>query len=509
MTGLMIFLCLILIAIVVVQVGKVAELASSIRGEEEVQDASNSFHAMFGMVFLVLFLVGCVVSAWMYKDSMLGYGPHTAATEHGGALDSLFNVTLLFTVPVFIATHIALFWFAYKYKAKEGRRVMFLAHDNKLEVIWTIIPAVVMCFLVMKGLVTWNKVMADTDTPFVEIEATGQQFAWIMRYPGDDGVLGTKNFRLIDGTNELGMDWTDEKSQDDIISSAAGEVVKVPLGKEVRVRITAKDVLHNFDVPHFRVKMDAVPGIPSYFKFVPNTTTEEYRERLGQLDKEGNPMYPEWHMPADEDEPDGPKRYEAFHYELACAELCGKGHYSMKRLIEVVPLEEWEEWMINQKSYYFANVRGKDFDPNKDTKVLPAEIRMRSKNFKKDIKTALASDDEAAKTLQFKYVNFVTGSSNLTPNSKYELKDLVKALESYPKMNIELAGHTDNVGDPTSNMTLSNDRAQTVFQFLVDQGVSSSRMTAVGYGDSKPMESNDTAEGRAKNRRTEFTIKSN
>ena len=120
MTGLMIFLCLILIAIVVVQVGKVAELASSIRGEEEVQDASNSFHAMFGMVFLVLFLVGCVVSAWMYKDSMLGYGPHTAATEHGGALDSLFNVTLLFTVPVFIATHIALFWFAYKYKAKEG-----------------------------------------------------------------------------------------------------------------------------------------------------------------------------------------------------------------------------------------------------------------------------------------------------------------------------------------------------------------------------------------------------
>ena len=111
--------------------------------------------------------------------------------------------------------------------------------------------------------------MSDTDEYYIEVEATGQQFAWIMRYPGADNKLGTKNFRLIGATNELGMDWEDPKSHDDVISSAAGEIVKLPLGKEVRVRITSKDVLHNFDLPHFRVKMDAVPGLPTYFKFTP------------------------------------------------------------------------------------------------------------------------------------------------------------------------------------------------------------------------------------------------
>ena len=505
MTGLMIFLCLILIAVIAVQVGKVSELASAIRGDEEVQDSVNSFHARFGMVFMVVFLLGCIISAIYYKDSMLGYGPHIAATDHGLELDSLFNVTMVPTVIVFIITHIALFWFAYKYKAEKGRAVAFMAHDNKLEVIWTVIPAVVMCFLVMKGLVTWNKTMSDTSDPYIEMEATGQQFAWIMRYPGADGVLGTKNYTLIDGTNELGMDWTDEKSQDDLISSAAGEIIKMPLGKEVRMRITAKDVLHNFDVPHFRVKMDAIPGLPTYFKFTPNTTTEEYRARLGSLDKDGNPLYPEWHEPADKDEPDGPKRFEAFHFELACAELCGKGHWSMKRLIEVVPVEEFDEWMASQNSYYFSNVRGKDIDPNKG-KMLPSEIRMRSKNFRNTVKAARNAEDEAAKIIRLQYVNFVTGGSALTPNSKYELKDLANALNEYPTMNIEVAGHTDNVGSVEGNMALSNARAQSVYQFLTDQGISASRMTAVGYGSTVEVESNDTAEGRAANRRTEFKI---
>ena len=505
MTGLMIFLCLILIAVIAVQVGKVSELASAIRGDEEVQAAADSFHARFGMVFMVVFLLGCVISAIYYKDSMLGYGPHTAATDHGLELDSLFNVTMVPTVIVFILTHIALFWFAYKYKAEKGRPVAFMAHDNKLEVIWTIIPAVVMCFLVMKGLVTWNKTMSDTSEYYIEMEATGQQFGWIMRYPGEDGVLGTKNFRLIDANNELGMDWTDEKTQDDLISSAAGEVIKMPLGKEVRVRINAKDVLHNFDVPHFRVKMDAVPGIPTYFKFTPNTTTEEYRARLGSLDKEGNQLYPEWHEPMEADEPDGPKRFEAFHYELACAELCGKGHYSMRRFIEVVSVEEFDEWMASQKSYYFSNVRGKDFDPNKG-ELLKSEIRMRSKNFRGAVKTARDAEDEAAKIIRLQYVNFVTGGSALTENSRYELKDLANALNEYPTMTIEVAGHTDNVGAVEGNMILSDARAQSVYKFLVDQGIPASRMTAVGYGSTVELESNDTAEGRAANRRTEFKI---
>ena len=101
----------------------------------------------------------------------------------------------------------------------------------------------------------------DPNEDFTEIEATGYQFAWDIRYPGADGVLGTKDYRLIGGANNLGQDWLDEKNLDDF-QPAELYFVK---GQKVRVRITAKDVLHNFYLPHFRVKMDAVPGLPTLF----------------------------------------------------------------------------------------------------------------------------------------------------------------------------------------------------------------------------------------------------
>jgi len=504
----MILLCLILITVVVVQVGKVSELAGGIRGEKAMQASRNAFNAKMSMVFLVLFLIGCVWSSIYYAPSILWYGPHVSASEHGGILDSLFNVTTFFTGIVFVITHVLLFYFAYKYSGKEGRRSKFLAHDTKLEIIWTVIPAVTMCYLVIQGLVAWNTVMGEAEDPFMEIEATGQQFAWIMRYPGADYALGTKNFRNIGPTNELGMDWSDTKTHDDVISSAAGEIIKIPLGKEISVRITAKDVLHNFDLPHFRVKMDAVPGLPTFFKFTPTVTTEEYRKNLSVLNKDGSPMYPEWHIPADPEDPEGPKRWEAFQYELACAELCGKGHYSMRRYIEVVSEEEWTQWMAEQPSYYMSSVRNTDEDPYKG-QLLPIDIKYRSKAFRGRLAAALAKENAADRILRFDYVNFETGSAKRTEDSKYELGDLVSAMNRYPNMTIEVAGHTDNVGDPAMNLALSNDRAQTIYQFLLDNGISASRMTKAGYGDTVPVDAtadNNSAEARANNRRTEFKI---
>ncbi|MFT4663927.1 MAG: cytochrome c oxidase subunit 2 [Polaribacter sp.] len=508
MTGIMILLCLILIIIVVVQVGKVSELAGGIRGEEAIQASRNAFSAKMSMVFLVLFLIGCVWSSIYYAPSILWYGPHVSASEHGGMIDSLFNTTLFFTGIVFVITHILLFYFAYKYSAKEGRRAKFLAHDTKLEIVWTVIPAVTMCYLVIQGLVAWNVVMTDTDEYYVEIEATGQQFYWTIRYPGADNVLGTKYFRNIGPTNDLGMDWSDEKSHDDVISSGGGEIIKIPLGKEIRVRITAKDVLHNFDLPHFRVKMDAIPGLPTYFKFTPAVTTEQYRKNLSVLDEEGNPKYAEWHILADPEEPDGPKRWEAFQYELACAELCGKGHYSMRRYIEVVTEEEWLQWMAEQNSYYMSTIRNTDDDPYKG-QLIAADIKDRSKTFRNRLAEALAKEEVADRILRFDYVNFQTGNADLTENSQYELGDLVNAMSKYPGMTIEVAGHTDNVGDAAMNFALSNNRAQSVYQFLLDKGISASRMTAKGYGDTVPVDAgadNNDAENRKNNRRTEFKI---
>lgn len=496
MTGLIIILCVILVSIVLVQIGKVMELTGIIKGEKEVLKDNSKWNGWMSLFFLITFLVGVFLSAWAYRPEMLGYGPHESASEHGGVLDSLFNWTLVFTVPVFVVTHIMLFWFAYKYRWKEGRKAQFVAHDTRLEMIWTAIPAVVMTFLVIRGLDAWNTVMADVkpNEDYIEIEATGQQFNWIIRYPGPDGKLGTRNFKLTSANNQLGMDFTDPKSWDDM---TPGQELYLPVGKKVRVRITAKDVLHNFDLPHFRVKMDAVPGLPTYFVFTPIKTTAEYRNELRKYD--------EYNVPADPTDPTGPKRWEAFEYELACAELCGKGHYSMKRIFRVVSQQEFDEWYKKQESFYFTQIRDKDEDPNKG-KTLDVEVGMRAKAFSESVKAAVESADVNAKTLVLKHVNFETGSAALTADSRYELDNLVTAMTTYPALVIQVAGHTDNVGDPASNQALSAQRAAAVTKYLTDRGVPAGRLQTRGYGDTQPVAENDTEENRAKNRRTEFTI---
>lgn len=151
MTILLVIISIILIAVIIVQIGKVTELAAKIRGEEEIQYEVNRSQGGYMILFLVVFLIGCIVSAVYYKNYMLGYGPHLPASEHGSILDKMFNVTLFFTGIVFVITHILLFYFGWKYSAKKGRKALFIPHDNKLEIIWTAIPAVVMTFLVVGG----------------------------------------------------------------------------------------------------------------------------------------------------------------------------------------------------------------------------------------------------------------------------------------------------------------------------------------------------------------------
>lgn len=362
MTALLILICLILITIVVIQIGKVTELASSIRGEEDAQYGVNKWNGLMSVVFLVVFLAGCILSAYYYKNWMLGFGPHASASAHGSSIDFLFNLTLFFTAIVFVVTHIALFWFAHKYRGQKGRTADFISHNDKLEIVWTVIPAVVMALLVVGGLDAWNEIMADVadDEEHLEIEATGVQFNWLIRYPGADGELGARNYKLITGVNPIGQDWTDARNHDDFQPS---EIV-LPVGKKVRVRIIGRDVLHNFYLPHFRVKMDAVPGIPTFFVFTPIKTTQDYRQELSQ--------YAEYQVPADPENPDGPQLWEVFDYELACAELCGSGHFSMRRIVRIVSEEEYQEWLAQQSSYYLGNIRNGDEDPFKGV-LLPGE----------------------------------------------------------------------------------------------------------------------------------------
>lgn len=353
MTLFIILMCLILFVVVVLQIGRVTELAAQLRGEEEAQMDSNKFNAALGLGFLGLLMLGVFWSGYHYSGWFLGFGANVPASAHGGSVDFMFNITLWLTLPVFVGCHILLFWYAWKYRERPGHKAVFWHHNTTLELVWMGIPAVAMSVLVIQGITTWNSAMADipegavVGKDYIEIEATGQQFGWIIRYPGADNVLGEKYFTYINKTNNpLGQKWEDKRNHDDIVLESG--TCYLPVNKPVRVRITSKDVLHNFYLPQMRVKMDAVPGMPTYFVFTPTITTDSMKQILRQS--------PEYNQPTLADATKA--RWEVFEFELACAELCGKGHYSMRRLFKIVSNEEYEKWLSEQKSHYLTNIKG-------------------------------------------------------------------------------------------------------------------------------------------------------
>lgn len=180
---------------------------------------------------------------------------------------------------------------------------------------------------------------------YMEIQALGHQFAWQFRYPGRDAVLGETDFtKVVPGFNEMGQVWTDVRNVDDF---NPGSTIYLPVDKKIRVRITARDVLHNFYIRDMRVKMDAIPGMPTYFVFTPTVTTDSIRSRYKK--------YPEWQTLVD-----GVPRYATYDYELSCAELCGKSHYSMRNLIKIYTQEKYEEWLDEQEGSFSVTV---DRDP--------------------------------------------------------------------------------------------------------------------------------------------------
>ena len=502
MTLLIVLICLAMLAVIVVQISRVRELSAAIRGEAEARRKATDRNGIGLMAFMVVFLVLTVVSAIYYTDYMIGYGPWSSASEHGGLIDSMINQTLLFTGIAFVLTHIALFYFAHKYRETAREKADYISHDNRLEILWTAIPTVVMTYLVVGGLDVWNKVMADvvTDENMVvgvdynEIEATGYQFGWDIRYPGEDDLIGTKNFRLITAINPLGQDWEDPKNHDDF---SAAEVV-LPVNKPVRVRITSKDVLHNFYMPHFTVKMDAVPGMPTYFVFTPTITTDSMRQRLRQE--------AEWQVPFDVNDPEAGERWENFNFELACAELCGTGHWGMKKVVRIVEEAEFADWRKDQQSTYMRDIRNTDADPYKGQPI-QYELDLQKRELTADLTNAQYAVDSADRVVRLRNVSYQTGSSALTAVSSYELDNVVEYLQQNPDVSFALAGHTDNVGDADGNRNLSQARAQIVADYLTENGIRRDRIRGInGYGDSAPVGDNATEEGRAENRRTEFIV---
>ena len=206
----------------------------------------------------------------------------------------------------------------------------YFPHNNKLEVIWTVVPAIFLTVLVGFGLFYWFRITGDAPADSNQVEVTGKQFGWIFRYPGKDHVFGKKYYQNInDGANnQLGLIWDDPYSHDDVVT---GDMY-IEVNKPVKLIINSRDVIHDVGLAYFRQKMDAVPGTPTTMWFIPKFTTEAMRKKLAD---------------------------PQFDYEISCDQMCGRGHYTMRGVIKVVTHEEYVLWLAGQKSNYDQVMAGK------------------------------------------------------------------------------------------------------------------------------------------------------
>lgn len=323
MSGFITILLITLVFVIIYQIAKANEYSTIIRGEEKLKVQNNRIIAWLLVVFFVLGVYGLWYCNDILKDRLL---PVSASLE-GVQYDSMFNVTLIVTGIVFFATQALLFWFAFRYQSTEKRTSFYFPHNNRLEILWTTVPAIAMAVLVAIGLKNWFNFTTPPGKDAQIVEVVGKQFNWLMRYPGHDGVLGKRNFRLInDANNILGLDWTDKDNKDDVIVQN-GELHLI-VNKPVELIIGSRDVIHDVGMPYFRMKMDAVPGIVTSMYFTPTITTEQMKQITG------NPN---------------------FVYELSCDQMCGKGHYSMRGTVIVQTQAEFDKWLASQPSYYAGN----------------------------------------------------------------------------------------------------------------------------------------------------------
>lgn len=323
MSSLLVLVTVIFIGVIFFLLYRIKNLLSVLTGSDKKND--SSYTNLNAILFPIFFVVGTALFFWATFGGM-DYELPEASSIHGVKTDELFNTTMLIISAVFVLTNALIFIFPYLYKYKKGKIAKFYPDNHKLELIWTIIPAIVLTILVLQGNSVWWDIMnpPKDSKDNVTLEIVAERFQWNFRYPGADGELGKHNFRKIDGTNIFGMDFTDERSLDDFTT----QEIFIPKGRAVLLKIRAKDVLHSVFMPHFRVKMDAVPGMPTSFWFTPTKTTYEMRKELGN---------------------------EEFEYELACTEVCGSAHFNMRRVITVLESDEYDKWYAEQKPWVAGN----------------------------------------------------------------------------------------------------------------------------------------------------------
>ena len=374
MTELLIIVAIVVAIIAIGQVVRIFELANKIKGikESDITDKDNDTQGKLLLTFGVLFIASFFLMTAKWNHLLLP----VSASEHGVDIDFLMSISMGLIIVVFLITQPILFYFSYKYRGRKDRTASFISHNDKLEVVWTAVPAVVLTVLIIYGLQTWSNIMDRSDIgDAVVVEVYGQQFNWTVRYAGEDNNLGASNVRFIGGLNLVGVVAESSYTQQtadldkniaktklqiseelnankrvkkearlakmeakkntltslvsttpkDLLIAAEDDIIvkelHLPVDKSIQLKFRSQDVIHSAYLPHFRVQMNCVPGMNTDFVFKPTLTTEEMRVETGNED---------------------------FEYVLLCNKICGGAHYNMQLKVIVESEVDYNKWLAEQ-----------------------------------------------------------------------------------------------------------------------------------------------------------------
>jgi cytochrome c oxidase subunit 2 len=334
---LLVLLAILLLIVAGHQLLRIIELSRKLKKTKEwqVSDADNDLMGKAMLAFGVLFIGFFFWQVNRWSERQLP----PASSEHGAKVDALWDANMYLITFIFIVTNLVLCWFAYKYRGNTRNTAGYFPHNNKLELLWTVIPAVALAFIIIFGLKYWNEIMEEaTDPNRVVVELYAKQFDWSARYTGKDGKLGETDYKQISGANSVGMDTNDVAGFDDII---AKNEFHIPVNREIELRMRSRDVIHSAHMPYFRAQMNCVPGMITYFKFKPTKTTTDIRKDPYVIqmmaginkarDKEG-------------------KEPVEFDYLLLCNKICGSSHYQMQMNVIVDTEKDYQAWIAKQKA---------------------------------------------------------------------------------------------------------------------------------------------------------------
>ena len=371
MTSLLVIIVLVLLAIALWQLTKIFDLTqvgSSSDSSQVANDKDNNIQGYLMFGFLAFLYIFTIYGLFKWGNLPL----HTPASAHGGQVDNLMNITWVLIFVVQAITQVLLYYFAFKYKGKKDQKALYFADNNKLEAIWSIIPAVVLAGLILYGLYAWTNIMfIDEDEDTVVVELYAQQFKWTARIAGEDNVLGKANVRYIEGVNTLGVDLADPNAQDDIVVTE----LHIPKGKKIHFKFRSQDVLHSAYMPHFRAQMNCVPGMVTEFAFTPIYTTSEYRELPEMIEKVAhiNELRAKRSTELIAKGESGLDPY-TFDYLLLCNKICGASHYNMQMKIVVDTPEDYKKWLAEQATLV-SQVKASLEQPAEGDTTVPAEAQ--------------------------------------------------------------------------------------------------------------------------------------